>query len=162
VRPGSVENNNIMSQSEFQLPFILLVEDDDNDAFGMELAFSKIKLAERVRRVSDGARAIDYLEGKGVYAARSEYPLPSLVLVDLHMPQMDGFEFLRWVRKHPQFQHLVVVVLTNSEDDEHIRKALGLGANSYLIKPKTFREFTEMLEALEAFWKMHHRPNPSA
>src|SRR5437879_12576270 len=154
-----MQKHDAMPHSRFELPFILLVEDDENDAFGMELAFTKIKLSERVRRVCDGASAIEYLEGKGQYSARSEYPLPSVVLVDLHMPRMDGFEVLRWIRQHPNFQHLVVVVLTSSEDDGHIRKALGLGANSYLIKPKTFAEFTNMLESLEAFWKMHQRPN---
>ena len=151
----------LASEKRIKLPFILLVEDDDNDALGIELAFAKLELSAQVRRVVDGAHAMDYLEGKAD-GSNSPAPRPSIVLMDLHMPRKDGFEVLSWIRAHPTFRHLVVVVLTSSENEADIRKALDFGANSYLIKPDSFLEFTNMLQQLAAFWKMHQQPSSPA
>src|ERR1043166_6480723 len=105
--------NKGLQAAGFQLPFILLAEDDDNDAFGMELAFHKAGLGERVRRVCDGDDAIDYLSGKSKYSDRHEFPFPSLLLLDLKMTHKDGFAVLDWARSHPRWRNIVIVVLTN-------------------------------------------------
>lgn len=147
-----------MNRSTGSLPVILLVEDDDNDAFGMELAFRQANLSGRVRRVRDGQEAIDYLAGAGIYANRSAHPLPSLLLMDWHLPQKKGFEVLRWVRSHPTLAHLATVVLTSSEREADKKEAYALGANSYLLKPDNFVDFVQTLVLCEGYWRLNHVP----
>ena len=142
-----------------KLPFILLAEDDDNDAFGIELAFRDVGLKDQVWRVADGDEAIAYLKGTGKYRNREAYPVPSLVLLDLRMSGKDGFELLRWVRSDPRWKNLVAVVLTNSDAESDKQKAYALGANSYLIKPTDFKGFSEMLRVLERYWSINQLPS---
>jgi len=144
-----------LQQSDRDIPFILLAEDDDNDAFAMELAFQKAGLGRRVWRVCDVAEAIDYMCGHGKYRDRAEYPPPSLLLVDLKMPGYDGFDLLRWVRSDPQWKNLVAVVLSNSRSPGDVEKAYGLGANSFLVKPAEFLGIADMLKLLERYWSMN-------
>ncbi len=151
-----------MNQTEFGIPFILLAEDDDNDAFGMELAFQKAGLSNRVKRVCNGQQAINYLEGRGEYADRARYPLPSMLLMDWHMPCKKGFEVLQWLREHPVFEHLVVIVLTGSAEESDKKKAYDLRANSYLVKPNNFKDFVHMLTLLDGYWGLNHVPSISA
>jgi len=149
-----------MSKSDLNRShFILLVEDDDNDAFGMELAFHKAELACRVRRVRTGQEAIQYLSGEGCYADRAKYPLPSLLLVDWHMPERNGFEVLQWVRAHPKLAFLVTVVLTNSNSEADKQQAYQAGANSYLVKPGNFMDFTKTLAQCDGYWRLNQVPN---
>jgi len=140
-------------------PFVLLAEDDDNDAFAMELAFRKAGLEKRVWRVRNGAEVIDYLGGHGKYADRTEYPLPSLLMLDLKMSGLDGFDVLRCVRANPRSRHLVVVVLTDSHKRADMAKAYQLGANSYLLKPAGFLQFASVLELLVGYWSMNQVPS---
>jgi len=102
--------------------------------------------------VGDGEEAQAYLEGTGKYHRRDEFPLPNLVLLDLKLPGMDGFELLEWIRNHPAFKALRVVVLTSSSNISDIKKAYELGANSFLVKPRDFTRFTAMMGTLESFW----------
>jgi CheY-like chemotaxis protein len=146
-------------KSPSKLPFILLAEDDDNDAFGIELAFHDVGLKKQVWRVADAGEAIAYLTGAGKYRNRAVYPEPSLLLLDLRMTGKDGFELLKWVRSDPRWKNLVAVVLTNSEADSDKQKAYALGANSYLIKPTNFKGFAEMLRVLERYWSINQIPS---
>jgi len=148
-----------LQESAGGTPFILLAEDDDNDAFGMELAFENVGLARRVRRVCDGDQAIDYLRGDGEYRDRAKYPLPSLLLLDLKMAGQDGFAVLEWVRANPRWKNLVTVVLTSSENPADMEKAYALGANSYLVKPSSFASFANMLKLLEGYWSINQVPS---
>jgi CheY-like chemotaxis protein len=95
---------------------------------------------------------MDYLSGEGRYANRAEYPLPALVLLDLKMPGMDGFEVLRWIRQQPGIRGLRVVVLSGSDAMQDVNLAYQLGANSFLIKPVDFDRFVEISQALGGFW----------
>src|SRR3569832_1446866 len=94
---------------------ILLAEDNDNDALLMRHAFRRAGVSNPVLRVCDGEEAVDYLSGNGVYAVRQQYPLPVLLLLDLKMPRLNGFEVLSWVRSQERFQHLPVTILTSSD-----------------------------------------------
>src|SRR5690349_2651171 len=92
--------NRLMKYHSVGVPFILLAEDDDNDAFGIELACQSNGNSDHFRRVSSGQEAVEYLSGNGCYRDRSLYPLPTLILLDWRMPDVSGLEVLRWVRKH--------------------------------------------------------------
>jgi CheY-like chemotaxis protein len=137
------------------MPYILLAENDDNDAFGMELAFARAGILERVYRVRDGKQAIDYLDGARRYEDRTKYPLPSVLLLDWKLPGASGADVLQWVRAHAVLKYLAVVVISNSSLQGDREIALDLGANSFVQKPGTFVEFEEMLSSLARFWRFN-------
>ena len=91
---------------------------------------------------------------------RDEYPLPDIILLDLKMPRMDGFEVLREVRSRPELKAMRIVVLTSSEDVFDVNRAYDLGANSFLVKPFEFENYTAMMRTLSAFW-LHQSKNPA-
>ena len=114
---------------------VLYVEDEESDAFFMERAFAVAGLRSALRVVSDGRAAIEYLSGTGVYAKRNEYPVPTVVLLDLNLLSMPGFEVLQWMRSQPRFAATPVVIFSSSPRDEDKEKARELGANEFLEKP---------------------------
>src|SRR5262249_7523580 len=89
---------------------------------------------------------------EGSYADRKCFPLPSLVLLDLKMPRMHGFEVLTWIRKHPLLKGMVVIVLTASNQASEINRAYELGANSYLVKPVELSSLVEMVRGIGHYW----------
>src|SRR5207248_11387786 len=93
-----------------------------------------------------------YLKGDGKYGNRDEHPLPDLLLLDLKMPRMDGFQVLQWLRQQPGLSSLRVVVLTSSEDLRDVNTAYQLGANSFLVKPLEFENFVETGKMLKEYW----------
>jgi CheY-like chemotaxis protein len=102
--------------------------------------------------VRDGEEAIAYLKGEDRFANRDEYPLPTLLLLDLKMPRKDGFGVLEWIRQQPSLRRLRVVVLTGSEDIYDVNRAYDLGANSFLVKPLNMDEFVRLTEAIHGYW----------
>jgi CheY-like chemotaxis protein len=102
--------------------------------------------------VRRGEEAIEYLKGEGRYANRAEYPLPDLMLLDLKMPGMSGFEVLQWVRKQPGLSLLRIIVLTTSDDIRDVNMAYQMGANSFIIKPVDFEHFVQTSKALKGYW----------
>ena len=133
---------------------VLLVDDSADDVTFVRMAFKKSHMSELLEVVTSGVEAIEYLEGAGPYADRMKYPLPSLVLLDLRMPVMDGFEVLRRVRGHGRegLRRLPITVLTGSEYPRDRQRAYELGANSFLLKPGGLEEFFVMIERLVSFW----------
>jgi len=139
------------------LGVILLVEDRDDDVQLIRRAFRKISLRNPLQVARDGQEAVDYLSGEGEYSNRDEHPLPALILLDLKMPRMDGFEFLVWLRKQPAFRVLPVVVLTSSSQLRDVNIAYALGANSFLVKPNDFDQYIELNKVLHRHWLVHGR-----
>ena len=131
---------------------VLLAEDQPEDVICIQHAFSKSKFLNPLKIVPTGQEAIAYLHGAGKYANRSEYPLPSLLLLDLNLPGHDGFEVLAWIRKQPRFDGLRVVVLTAWDHLPDVNRAYQLGANSFLVKPIDFSHFVEMTQSLKGYW----------
>jgi CheY-like chemotaxis protein len=131
---------------------ILLVEDDENDVLLVERAFRKAGLQQCLRIARNGEEAINYLSGQEIYADRERYPLPFLVLLDLKMPGMDGFEVLRWARTERELKRLLIVVLTSSILQTDVDRAYELGANSYLVKPVEFDEMVNMVQRFQSYW----------
>jgi CheY-like chemotaxis protein len=133
-------------------PTILLVEDNGDDVLLLTRAFRKARIANPLNVVKDGEEAIKYLSGDGAYADRSRYSLPFLVLLDLRLPKLSGFEVLAWIRDQSAFAELIVVVLTASDHAKEMSKARQLGANCYLVKPRSFEDIVEMVKGIKGDW----------
>jgi CheY-like chemotaxis protein len=139
---------------------ILLVEDRPDDILLVRKALAGADVHNPLVVVRDGEEAVSYLEGDGKFSNRAEYPLPDIMLLDLKLPKMDGFEVLRWVRSHPAFKGLRIIVLTSSEDIYDVNAADHLGANSFLVKPLEFENYPAMMRTLASFW-LHQSPAPT-
>jgi CheY-like chemotaxis protein len=141
---------------------ILLAEDREDDILLVQRAFTKGEVSNPLFVVRDGDEAISYLSGIGKFGNRAEYPLPDLLLLDLKMPRVDGFEVLRWVRQQPGFSSLRVVVLTASDQIRDVNTAYRLGANSFMVKPTDFENVIEMAKTLRNYWlQMSKAPDVS-
>jgi CheY-like chemotaxis protein len=134
----------------------LLVEDDKNDVFFVERQLDNVPHAE-VQHVWDGREAMWYLLGEGDYADREEYPMPDVVLLDLKMAGVSGFDFLEWLRAEApeELRVIPIVVLSSSALQEDVKRAYALGANSYLTKPVDWDMFKERIKQLGIFWAEH-------
>src|SRR5260221_4882305 len=130
----------------------LLVEDEVEQAVLLRRAFEKAKIVNPLQVVHSGEEAMAYLEAAGPYANRDEFPLPKLILLDLKMPGISGFDVLRWIRHQPQLQASRVVVLTASSDIREVNLAYQLGANSFLVKPVDFDDLVRLTQAIQGYW----------
>ncbi|HZR21789.1 MAG TPA: response regulator [Verrucomicrobiae bacterium] len=130
----------------------LLVEDNDNDALLLKRAFARGNLVNPLHILTTGEQALEYLKGTGPFSNRKEYPLPSVMLLDLNLPGMSGFDVLHWIRAQPELSRLRVIVLTSSESIHDVNQAYRLGANSFLIKPMDLEHLCRMTEALSGYW----------
>jgi len=142
----------IMDSSHHSPQTVLYVEDSADDFVLFRLASRKCGTPFSLQHAPDGEQAIAYLSGNGAYADREEYPFPDLVLLDLKMPRLDGFEVLRWIRTNPATKTLPVVVLAGSSFRADIRRALELGANSYAGKPAKFEELQVLIDQIADVW----------
>lgn len=134
------------------LSTVLLVEDDPDDAELISHAFGKAGIVNPVITVDDGDEAIHYVQGRLAYADRRRFPVPSLILLDLKLPRRSGFEVLEAIRATEATRRVPVVVLTSSSQEDDIRRAYDVGANSYLVKPVGRDALVAMVQALDAFW----------
>jgi CheY-like chemotaxis protein len=128
-----------MSAKEFsdrpRKSVVLIVDDDPNDIELMELAFEKAKAPCGLMSVSDGAEAIRYLSGEGKYSDRKQFPMPLLVLLDINMPRVNGFDVLAWIQKSAPSRFPLVITLSYSHLESDIRRAYELGTSAYIAKP---------------------------
>lgn len=131
---------------------ILLVEDNEDDAFLMQRALKEAGIANPLMHLEDGETAIQYLGGTGIYADREKYPMPAVVFLDLKLPFKSGHEVLEWMGQQPELAGLVRVVLTSSNEPKDIKRCYALGANSYLVKPPTGDQLVEMAKAFKWYW----------
>jgi CheY-like chemotaxis protein len=131
---------------------ILHVDDDSNDIVLFQHACQKAGVQFCLQNVVDGDQAISYLRGAEQYADRQRYPLPTLVLLDLKMPGLNGFDVLAWMRSHDDLRAMPVVVLSSSNHDPDVKRAYDLGANSYLIKPVGFDSLVGIVKSLNQYW----------
>src|ERR1035437_405161 len=131
---------------------VLYVEDNADDFALLKLVSQKCGTPCTLLHAEDGEQAVAYLDGSGAYADREEYPFPDLVLLDLKMPRLDGFEVLQWIRRNPATKALPVVVLAGSSFRADIRRALELGANSYAAKPGRFEDLQVLIDQIADVW----------
>jgi len=140
---------------------ILLVEDNPSDEKLTVLAFKKCGISNEVVAVRDGADALDYLFGSGKYASRDTSVVPTVVLLDLGLPRIDGHEVLRRIRNDERTKLLPVVILTSSKEEEDVARGYALGANAYVRKPIDFVEFAQAAKTLGLFWLLLNEPPPA-
>ncbi len=138
-------------------PHILLVEDTPDDAELTLRALRKQKLVNDIVHVEDGEHALVSLFGADPGRPDDALQLPCVVLLDLKLPKVDGFEVLRTIRKHERTRHVPVVVLTSSSEDRDLVESYQLGANSYVQKPVAFDEFVEAVGKLGLYWSLLNR-----
>jgi len=139
---------------------ILLVEDNRDDEELTLIAFRKNHLANEIVVARDGAEALDYLFGTGTYAGRDLSVMPTVILLDLKLPKVDGLEVLRRLRENERTKRIPVVVLTSSKEQQDIVDSYNLGANSYIRKPVDFTTFMEAARQLDLYWLVLNEATP--
>lgn len=130
---------------------VLVVEDSGADATLIRLAFNRAGFENRIQTAASVEDGLDYLVGRGRYEDRIRFPFPSLIILDHKMPG-DGWPIIEWVRQRSEMALLPLVVFSGSDNPNHQRKALELGANAYHIKPTEFAAFNEVVRRIGEFW----------
>lgn len=139
---------------------ILLVEDNLDDVDLTLHALKKNKIKNEVVVVNDGAAALDYLFGTGKYSGRDLSVMPTIILLDIKLPKIDGLEVLKRIRKNPLTRYIPVTILTSSKEEQDIIKGYRLGVNSYVRKPVDFIQFTEAVNSLGLYWLLLNETPP--
>lgn len=131
---------------------ILLVEDSEDHVFLVRHAMKRAGITARLEVATTGEQAIEYLGGTNRYSDWSQFPLPSIVLLDLKMPKMNGFDVLKWIRQQPGLKPLRVAMLTSSDLPSEVKMAHELGANIFLTKPVDLERLVEIMKTLDEHW----------
>lgn len=131
---------------------ILLVEDNPDDVELTVRALKKGNILNEIVVVRDGVEALDYLFGTGAYAGRDLSIMPTVVMLDLKLPKIDGLEVLRYMRADERTKFIPVVILTSSREEQDLLNGYRLGANSYIRKPVDFAQFIEAVHQLKLYW----------
>ncbi len=131
---------------------ILLVEDNPNDAEMTLRALKKNHMANRIIHLKDGAEALDFIYGKGMFEGRCINAVPKVILLDLKMPKVDGMEVLRNLKSNELTKAIPIVILTSSKEDPDIKTCYELGVNSYIVKPVGFENFLKAISELGFYW----------
>jgi DNA-binding response OmpR family regulator len=132
--------------------YILSIEDDPNDALFLRLALESVGLGDNLMTVSTGWQALEYLSGVGEYGDRERFPLPHIVLLDLYLPHVMGFEVLRWMRTRKEFASMIVVPLSSSGELKDRAEAKELAVNGYLVKPLNLAGWRNLARGLKEAW----------
>jgi CheY-like chemotaxis protein len=133
-------------------PSILLAEDEESDVMMFQLALKRGGMSFPVIITRDGQEAVDYLSGRQPYQDRTAYPLPSLIILDLKMPRLSGFDVLSWLNSSPDIKQIPAVVLSSSSYAQDIHHATQLGAREYYIKPHSVTELSRLLQTATTKW----------
>jgi CheY-like chemotaxis protein len=136
---------------------ILVAEDDEGARLLMQRAYNKIETRAKLQMVRNGEEAIEYVAGRGKFQDREKYPFPTLLLLDVNMPRLDGFDVLHWIKSRRKLRSLIVTMLTCSDEPRDITRAYELGANSYLVKSPLYPEFAELVKCMDNYWLKHNR-----
>jgi CheY-like chemotaxis protein len=137
---------------------VLVAEDNENDVLILEHAFSTIKTEVSLNVVRDGAQAIDYLSGENGFENRSQHPFPHVLLLDLKMPKVDGFDVLEWLRENPPLHRLRVIMFTSSSHHSDIDRAYDLGASAYVRKPTALSDMQSIVDCIKSWLQMNEFP----
>ena len=144
-----------------ELGRILMVEDDPKDVELTLTALDEYNLANEVLVVRDGEEALDYLYCRGTFETRRQEN-PSVMLLDLKLPKVDGLEVLRQIKSDEKLKLIPVVVLTSSREEKDMVESYQLGVNAYVVKPVDFHEFVNAIKELGIFWAVINEPPPGS
>lgn len=139
---------------------ILLVEDNPDDAKLTLRAFKQSNIANPIFVARDGIEALDFLFARSAYSERGGKPLPTLIILDLKLPRLDGLGVLKAIRADARTKLVPVVILTSSKEEQDLISGYSLGANSYVRKPVDFAEFLEAAKTLGIYWLMMNQSPP--
>lgn len=131
---------------------ILLVEDNEDHAEIVMRSFKAHQMAPPIHHVTDGETALDYLLRRGKYCDPEQSPRPSLILLDLRLPKVDGLEVLKEIKQTDELRGIPVVILTSSQAGNDVKMACDYHANSYVVKPLEFGKFTDLVRDLGSYW----------
>jgi CheY-like chemotaxis protein len=131
---------------------VLLVEDNEDDAWMMKMACQRTGIPHTLHIVTDGDAAIDYLTGAGAYADRAAFAQADLIFLDIKLPKRNGHEVLEWIRGQPELRNLPVVMLTSSAEPRDVSRAYSLGVTSYLRKMSGPAEFGQAVRVILKYW----------
>ena len=137
-------------------PYILYVDDSEDDVLMAERAFKKSNLSTDIITLTDGQECIDYIFSEGEYEGKV-HELPIVILLDLNMPRVNGFEVLEHLRNNEKTKTLPVVVLTTSDAENDVSKAYDLGANSFITKPLKTEDFFNTIVDIDVYWTVHNK-----
>jgi two-component system response regulator len=140
---------------------ILLVEDNPDDEALTKRALKQNQILNQMITARDGAEALDWLFGTGRHAGRDLSVMPTVILLDLKLPKIDGLEVLQRIRSDPRTKLLPVVVLTSSKEEQDLAQSYSLGANSYMRKPVDFAQFADAIKHLGLYWLVLNEPPPT-
>ena len=141
---------------------ILVAEDDADDVFLLRRAWRKAGLLHRLMDVADGIMAVGFLSGRPPFDDRAQYPFPELLLLDLNLPKMNGFDVLAWLKERPDMNSLPVVVLSSSSMEADQELAMRMGAREFLTKPGDVNELIALLRGLHERWLVDDRAVPQS
>jgi len=133
---------------------ILMVEDNEEDAIMVREALRNAGVKNSIHTVTDGDLAIAYLKGEGAFADRDKFPVPSILLLDLKMPRVSGFQVMEWLRAQERFRKLLIVVLSGYNELREVQQAYRLGAHSFLIKPCTAQDIENLMRWFAEHWEV--------
>ena len=139
---------------------ILLVEDNPDDVKLTINAFEKNNITNEIVVVNDGVKALDYLFKRGLYSKSDPNDLPTVILLDLKLPKIDGHEVLKQVRANERTKLIPVIILTSSKEEDDLVKCYKNGCNSYVQKPVDFTEFVQAVQSLGMYWLLLNEPPP--
>lgn len=131
---------------------ILVAEDEETDALILRMAVQQAGIPNPLIITHDGTETLAYLRGEAPFSDRSTYPLPALLILDLKMPALTGFDVLSWLRSRPDFTELPAVVLSSSSHEADVAKAREMGAREFHVKPHSFKELTRLVQELARRW----------
>jgi len=149
--PGGVSRR--MRAMKNGAPTLLVAEDDENDFLVLGRALRKARFETDLRRVHNGAEIIEYLSGENAFADREAYPFPELILLDLKMPRVDGFDVLIWLRSQKELKNLPAIIFSASDNPGEMQQARELGATAYLVKPSAYDGYPKVVQALRDLWR---------
>ena len=137
---------------------VLMAEDNEHDIIATRRAWKKHNISNPLYIVKNGEECLDFIYRRGRYTNGDTPPEPGILLLDIHMPKMDGLSVLNYIRNDGHMRFLPVVILTTSKAEEDRLRSYNLGANAYIVKPVGFKNFSEAVRTINLFWELVELP----